>query len=187
MIYIRKFAHFEILKTIFKCQMLCQNARIKVLDSFLTRINMFMNKHWTYKKIMVSIMKKWGDLQLFLQLGFWIAMTIYNALQLNLFIWVWMLSDKWHELEWMQLTIGGTIYICNLFTTTMVMSCWCYFSFIHPNFTHGIMGIFAWIFFFEILISTIHYDCSFYMVLNYDTWHSWKLPHGILIEFWKTI
>jgi hypothetical protein len=44
-IYIRKYAHFEILKTIFKGQMLCQNARIKVLDSFFTRINVFMNKH----------------------------------------------------------------------------------------------------------------------------------------------
>jgi hypothetical protein len=26
-------------------------------------------------------------------------------------------------------------------------------------------------FIFEILISTIHYDFSFYMVLNYDMWH----------------
>ncbi len=126
-IYIRKFTHFEILKKKFKGQMLCQNARIKVLDSFLTKINMFMNKHWTFKKIMTSIMKKWGDLQLALQLGFWIAMSIYNSLQLSLFLQVQVLLNKSHELEWLQLTVGETIYICNLFTTIMVMSCWHYF------------------------------------------------------------
>jgi hypothetical protein len=40
-------------------------------------------------------------------------------------------------------------------------------------------------FLFEILISTIHYDCSFYMVFYYDMWHSKNLPHDILIEFWR--
>jgi len=41
--------------------------------------------------------------------------------------------------------------------------------------------------FFEILIFIVHYDYSFYMVLDYDMWHNQKLPHGILIEFWKLI
>jgi hypothetical protein len=40
-------------------------------------------------------------------------------------------------------------------------------------------------FLFEILISTIHYDCSFYMDFNYDTWCSEKLPHGISLKFEK--
>jgi hypothetical protein len=46
------------------------------------------------------------------------------------------------------------------------------------------MGIFGWIF-FEILISAIYYDCSFYMVLDCNKWHNQKFPCGILIEFWK--
>jgi hypothetical protein len=41
------------------------------------------------------------------------------------------------------------------------------------------------IFFLENLISTIYYDCSFYMVLDCDKWHSQNFPLGILIEFWK--
>jgi len=40
-------------------------------------------------------------------------------------------------------------------------------------------------FFFEILISTVHYDCSFIMVLNCDMWNSQNFPCGILIENWK--
>ncbi len=32
-------------------------------------------------------MKKWGDLQLALQLGFWVAMIICNILQHNVFLW----------------------------------------------------------------------------------------------------
>jgi hypothetical protein len=50
--------------------------------------------------------------------------------------------------------------------------------------SHGIMGDFG-CFFFKILISTIHYDCSFIMVLNCNMWDGQKLPCGILIEFWK--
>jgi hypothetical protein len=42
-------------------------------------------------------------------------------------------------------------------------------------------------FFFEILMSIVHYGYSFWMVLNYDTWHNQKLPCGILIEYWKHI
>jgi hypothetical protein len=57
--------------------------------------------------------------------------------------------------------------------------------FIHSsNITHGTMKTFGWVYFW-ILISTIHYDYSFKMVLNYDMWHNKKLPCGILIEFWK--
>jgi hypothetical protein len=40
-----------------------------------------------------------------------------------------------------------------------------------------------WVIFFEILISIVHYDYSFLMVLNYDMWHNQKLPHGRLVEF----
>jgi len=40
-------------------------------------------------------------------------------------------------------------------------------------------------YFFEILIFTIHYDFSFYMVLDYDMWQNKKLSHGILIEIGK--
>ncbi len=41
--------------------------------------------------------------------------------------------------------------------------------------------------FFEILISIVHYDYLFWMVLDYVMWHNQKLSHGILIEFWKQI
>jgi hypothetical protein len=41
--------------------------------------------------------------------------------------------------------------------------------------------------FFEILISIVHYDYLFYMLLDYDIWHNKKLPCGILIEVWKQI
>ncbi len=44
-----------------------------------------------------STMKKWGDLQL----GFWVAMTICNSLQLDVFLRAWMLSNKLHELQQM--------------------------------------------------------------------------------------
>jgi len=39
--------------------------------------------------------------------------------------------------------------------------------------------------FFDILIFIIHYNCSFYMVLDYDTWCGQKLLHGILIEHYR--
>ncbi len=56
--------------------------------------------------------------------------------------------------------------------------------FIYPsNLTHDTMMIFCD--FLEILISIVHYNYSFGMVLDYDTWHNPKLPHDILIEFWK--
>jgi hypothetical protein len=35
----------------------------------------------------------------------------------------------------------------------------------------------------NILISIVHHDYSFSMVLDYDTWHNQKLPHGILLNF----
>jgi len=34
------------------------------------------------------------------------------------------------------------------------------------------MKVFLWL--FEILISIIHYDYSFKMILDYDTWHNKK-------------
>jgi hypothetical protein len=58
-------------------------------------------------------MKKWGDLQLDLQLNFWIATTISNPLQLNVFPQTWVLLDKLHELQHMQFIVCETIYICN--------------------------------------------------------------------------
>jgi len=74
-----------------------------------------MNSGW--KKKLMNIIKKWGDFQLALQLGFWIAMTICNSFQLNVFLQLWMLSNKLHEMHLMQLTICETIYICNSITT----------------------------------------------------------------------
>jgi hypothetical protein len=40
-----------------------------------------------------------------------------------------------------------------------------------------------WVIFFEILIFTIHYDCSFYMALVVTCGVVKKLPHGISTEF----
>jgi len=48
----------------------------------------------------LTLRKKWGNLQLALQLGFSITMIIWNSLQLNAFLGAWM-----HELQRMQLTI----------------------------------------------------------------------------------
>jgi hypothetical protein len=78
------------------------------------------------------------------------------------------------------------VIIMQLVYNYMVMSCWCHFSLIHQNLTQGINYGKFWVnFFFEILISTVHYDCSFIMVLNCDMWNSQNLPCGILIENWK--
>ncbi len=57
--------------------------------------------------------------------------------------------------------------------------------FIHPSNFNIIMKIFCD--FFGILISIIHYDYLFQMVLDYDMWHNQKLPRVILIEIWKYI
>ncbi len=74
---------------------------------------------------------------------------------------------------------------CNSFSTTMqppndynhnVMLT--SFLSIHENLTCDTMRIFHD--FFEILISIIHYDYSFQMVLGYDAWHNQKLPCDIL-------
>jgi hypothetical protein len=67
---------------------------------------------------------------------------------------------------------------CNSLMTTFIMSCWHHFSSIHQILTCGIMRIFCN--FFEILISIVHYNYSFFKVLDYDMWHNQKLPHGIL-------
>jgi len=40
------------------------------------------------------IMKNKDDLQLALQLGFGVVKTVCNALQINVFLQAWMLSDK---------------------------------------------------------------------------------------------
>jgi hypothetical protein len=61
------------------------------------------------------------------------------------------------------------------------MSSWRYFSLVHQNLTCDIMGIIGW-FFFNIDFH-IHYDYSFYMVFNCDTWHDQKISCDILIEF----
>jgi hypothetical protein len=58
------------------------------------------------------------------------------------------------------------------------------FFIIHQILTCGNMKKFGE-FFFEILISIIHYDYSFWMILDYDMWHNQNLPHDILIEFRK--
>jgi hypothetical protein len=66
---------------------------------------------------MASLRKKWNDLQLALQLGFWVAMTICNSLQFNIFLQVGMLSNKLHELQYMQFIVGETVYLCNLYNS----------------------------------------------------------------------
>jgi hypothetical protein len=72
--------------------------------------------------------------------------------------------------------------VCNYNGNVMLML----FSSIHKQLTHSIMGIFGWKqLFFEILISTIHYDYSFYMVLDCDSWCNQNFPCGMLIEFWE--
>jgi hypothetical protein len=52
----------------------------------------------TKELLAIPIIIKWGDLQLSLQLGFWVAMNICNSLQLNVLLQVWMLFDKLYEL-----------------------------------------------------------------------------------------
>jgi hypothetical protein len=62
--------------------------------------------------------------------------------------------------------------LCNYNGNVMLMP----FPSIHQNLTHDIMEIFGWkLLFFEILISTIHYDCLFMMELDCDTWHNLKV------------
>jgi hypothetical protein len=48
-------------------------------------------------------MKKWGDLQLALQLIFWVVMNICNSFAIQRIFWGVMLLNKLHELQWMQL------------------------------------------------------------------------------------
>ncbi len=113
-------------------------------------------------------MKKRGVLQLALRLNFWVA---FGHLQFIIYT--------------MQLTTIQ-LQLChnNSFSTTMQLPydynhnvMMTSFSSIHQNLTRGTIKIFYD--FFEILISIVHYDYSFYMVLDYDTWHNQKLPCGI--------
>jgi len=112
---------------------------------------------------------------------------------------LWVLSNKLWKLQKLQLTIytmqlitiqlqfchNNFFQLCKLpydyNHNVTLMS----FSSIHQNLTCGTMRIVCDS--FEILISIIHYDYSFDMVLDYDMWHNPKLPHDILIEFWKQI
>jgi hypothetical protein len=48
--------------------------------------------------------------------------------------------------------------LCNSFTTTTILSCWHHFLSIHQNTRHYED---FWMIFFEMLMSTIYYDCSF--------------------------
>jgi hypothetical protein len=73
----------------------------------------FRSRNWIWKFIHYE---KWGDLQLTLQLGFWVAMTICNSLQLNVFLWACVLLDKLHEFQQMQFIVCATVYICNSIT-----------------------------------------------------------------------
>jgi hypothetical protein len=102
----------------------------------------------------------------------------------------------------MQLIVCETIYICNLCNSYSTMSKQLYaiimqlvynyhgnnmlkLLYINPSiFNMWHYGDFRVKISFEILISTIHYHCSFYMVLDCDIWCNQKLPLGILIEIW---
>ncbi len=109
---------------------------------------------------------------------------VYNStlscnehLHFTIILHPWVISDKLHKLQNIQLTIYTincnfiTItpfqLLCNSFMTITIMSCWCHFSSIHQNLTCGAMKFFGW-FLKKILISTTHYDCSLKMVLDYS-------------------
>jgi len=112
----------------------------------------------------------------------------------SMYFYEWVLSDKLHKLQHqMQIIVCEIMYICNscnsISTMKEQLSCnsnatnlqlpWQH----HSNVTWHYGGL--WMIYFLILISTIHYDHSFIMVLDCDTWGGQKLPCGILIEFWK--
>jgi hypothetical protein len=55
---------------------------------------------------------KWFEMAL--QLSFLVAITICNSLQFSVFLQMWVLLDKLHELQHMQFTVCETIvYIYN--------------------------------------------------------------------------
>jgi hypothetical protein len=146
-------------------------------------------------------MKKWGDLQMALQLGFWITMTMCNSYQLNIVLRVWMLSSSMSSNRCnspyvklytyttcaTQLQLSRNNYcvillqlICNYHGNVMLILFHQSIKFWHV----ALWGFFVWkLLFFEILIPTIHYDCCMYSYC--DMCHSLKLPHHILIEVKK--
>ncbi len=140
-------------------------------------------------------MKKKGVLQLALQLNFWVASNTCNSPYLYIMsvieqvvtiakVAIHHIYDAIHynSITTLSQQFFSTMQLPYDYNhNVMLMS----FSSIHQNLTHGTMRIVCD--FFEILISIIHYDYSFDMVLDYDTWHNPKLPHDILIEFWKQI
>jgi hypothetical protein len=103
---------------------------------------------------------------------FWLDTSFWNPnhewthdhLQLIVFLHPWMLLDKLHELQEMQLTYvqshsrttccnSITILsqfffqlLCNSSMTTIIMSLWCHFTSIHQNLSTGTMKIFWWFF-----------------------------------------
>jgi hypothetical protein len=66
-------------------------------------------------------MQKWGDLQLALQLIFWVVMNICNSFSIQRIFRGMMLLNRLHELQWVQLTICENIYICNLCNSITTM------------------------------------------------------------------
>jgi hypothetical protein len=58
--------------------------------------------------------EKQGDLQLALQLGIWVTMTICNFIVIYFIFTSWMLLGKLHELQQIQLIVCGIVYVCNL-------------------------------------------------------------------------
>ncbi len=73
----------------------------------------------------------------------------------------WACNSLYNDFTLVELI--ATIYfqlLCNSLMTTTIMACWCHFSSIHQNLTHGTMRIFGWMF-LKILISIEHYDYSF--------------------------
>jgi hypothetical protein len=56
----------------------------------------------------------------------------------------------------------------------------------HQNPPCGIMKTFGEnCFIIQTLILAIHYEHSFWMVLNCDIWRNQNFPLGILVVFWK--
>ncbi len=138
---------------------------------------------WSHGPTMKNERKK-GVLQLDLQLSFRVAMTTYNSM----YFYILNVITQVAEVATHCIYDANHRICCNnSFPTTMQFS-YDYnhnlvltsFLSIHQNLTHGIMNFFGE-FLFEILISIINYDYSFYMI--FKLWHNQKLPHGILIEY----
>jgi hypothetical protein len=133
-------------------------------------------------------MTKRGVLQLVLQLNFWIVEDICNSLYLyNECQWTSCMSCRvatHHIYGATHCNLVKIIHfqlLCKFIITTPIMS----LIVIHLlNLTHDIRKQFG----HEFVFQNIDLYCPLWllmMIQNCDMWHNWKLPHDILIIFWK--